>query len=147
MSNLEQMQASRTATAVAGALTYPVQTPTQVVEQQPGVGILDQLPDGQLFNRRGVEAFNRARQEALSQGLDIKVVSALRAEPAMPLYPFRGRRSAASCSTHDLERGAIGIDIDKWWQVKEILEKHGFRWKNHPDHPGHFDFVGHTGDV
>lgn len=140
MTNLEQQLHTPQATmAVAGAPTYPARAP--VVDQQFETGGLEQLPDGQLFNRRGVEAFNRARQEALAQGLDIKVVCALRSEPTMPLYPFRGRRSAASCSTHDLERGAIGIDIDKWWQVKEILEKHGFRWKNHPDHPGHFDFV------
>lgn len=128
MTNLEQI--------------LPVRAHSQVIERQSSARCLDQLPDGQLFIRHGVEAFNRARQEALAQGLDIKVVCALRSEPAMPLYPFRGRRSTASCSTHDLERGAIGIDIDKWWQVKEILEKHGFRWKNHPDHPGHFDFVG-----
>jgi hypothetical protein len=95
-----------------------------------------------LFNSAGVEAFNRARQEALACGLDITVVSALRSESQMPLYPFRGRRSGAYHSTHDIERGAIGIDIDKWWQVKDILEKHGFRWRNHPDHPGHFDYLG-----
>lgn len=104
---------------------------------------LSRLPDGQLFNSDGVDAFNRAREEALACGLDIKVSTALLAAP-VPIYPARRsmRTAAAHHSTHDLERGAIGIDIEKWWMVKDILEKHGFRWRNHPHHPGHFDYLG-----
>lgn len=127
----------------ATAFIYPRGVQAFSVDKQCA-NSLAELPNGLLFNRNGVEAFNRARQEAIAGGLDIEVVSALRSDPQMPLYPFRGRRAAPNAhhSTHYLDRGAIGIDIAKWWQVKDILERNGFRWRNHPDHPGHFDFVG-----
>lgn len=140
--NTKQSELTTQFVGAFASFVYP-RTSGGTAESWTSAAGLARLPDGQLFNAEGVEAFNRARQEALAGGLDIVVIAAMQTEAQVPLYPFRGRRSSgAHHSTHHIERGAIGIDIDKWWQVKDILEKHGFRWRNHPHHPGHFDYLG-----
>jgi hypothetical protein len=130
-----------TAGFVGHVLGYDKKATSSQLAQIPGTS--------QYINSKALNPLEMAMADAKAAGVDIKVNSGYRSdEKQAALYEsLHGKQAVAlpGHSTHNLARGAVGLDIQNWAQAKPFLEKRGFKWMNHKNDPFHFDFMGQKG--
>ena len=90
-------------------------------------------------------AMEKAMAEAQAEGVTIEITSAYRTDTEQQqLYDSLHDTQAVAArghSTHNLARGAIGIDISNFDAAKPFMEKNGFVWRNYRNDPVHFDYT------
>jgi hypothetical protein len=105
---------------------------------------LAKIPGTEFWlNEKAARAFIKAQKEA---GFTIELNDAYRPrEEQERLYrKLKGTQAVAppGTSNHEIEQGAMAIDVQNYEEARPFLEKHGFEWSNHWNDPWHFDFVG-----